>query len=107
MDPSGSESLSPDFPRKMFAMSEEPVSLRVTSYHKLPSDFLFWRRLCLRMVEWTVDSRSKSSGSISFVSIVERCSVDGGSIYGDDDSFPAWLLLDWCVGGGTREYSDL
>ncbi|KAH0857353.1 LOW QUALITY PROTEIN: hypothetical protein HID58_085614 [Brassica napus] len=44
------------------------------------------RRLCLRAVEQTTDSASQSSGSLKFVSIVERCSFDGGSIHRDGGS---------------------
>ena len=34
MDPSGSETLPPNFPQRMFAVGEEPVDIRVTPYHK-------------------------------------------------------------------------
>lgn len=49
------------------------------------------------------DTASQSWGSLAFVLIVERCLFDGGSTHEDggspgDDSFPAWLLLDPCVG---------
>lgn len=34
MNPSGSETPPPVFPQRMFAVSEEPVGIRVTPYHK-------------------------------------------------------------------------
>ncbi|WZZ86196.1 hypothetical protein YC2023_114775 [Brassica napus] len=64
------------------------------------------RRLCLRAVEQTTDSASQSSGSLKFVSIVERCSFDGGSIHRDggspgDDCSDFGAPLRWLSFEGT------
>ncbi|KAF3507761.1 hypothetical protein F2Q69_00003342 [Brassica cretica] len=118
MDPSGSVTPPPSFPRRC-----RPVSFWWCFFFSSSNSFAlcgrllgklrgFWwlvgcrRRLCLRTVERTTDSAIQSSGSLNFVSIVERCSFDGGSIHGDggspgDDSFPAWLLLDRYTGEGS------
>ncbi|KAF3507036.1 hypothetical protein F2Q69_00000252 [Brassica cretica] len=124
MDPCGSVTPPPSFPRRchpvlfwwcFFSSSYDSFALCGRLLGKLRG---FWwlvgcrRRLCLRTVERTTDSASQSSGSLKFVSIVERCSFDGRSIHGDggspgDDSFPAWLLLGRCVRGRACDCLDL
>ncbi|KAF3588895.1 hypothetical protein F2Q69_00031653 [Brassica cretica] len=123
MDPCGSVTPPPSFPRRcrpvlfwwcFFSSSSDSFALCGRLLGKLRGFWWLvgWRRLCLRTVERTTDSASQSSGSLKFVSIVERCSCDGRSIHGDggspgDDSFPAWLLLGRCVRGGACDCLDM